>query len=305
MKKTSKIIFCAVTLLVLIPFSAQNIFSEETIDELFELAYNYENNTDYENALRYFDKIIELEPENAESLNGKGAVFLKINNLEQSKIYIDKALEIDPNYIKALNNKGVLFGKQENFAEATKYFDKVLQLDPNNVDALLNKANIAGFEQDFEEVLVLLNHVLQIDPDNRKAIDYKSLIYDSVGRETIDGYVQTILRDKDGNLIGYLETDNILKALHSETDSFILKVINPDVTKTIQREGKDYSLVFNRIDSEAIEFNKIVQTGVGIAWLDKRQSEVIDFPILFARHHGFFINDHDRTQNYWQLILEK
>ncbi len=57
------------------------------------------------NPLRYFDKALEIDPDNTAALNNKGLALAKLGRDDESIAYFDKALEIDPNDAYSLNNK--------------------------------------------------------------------------------------------------------------------------------------------------------------------------------------------------------
>ena len=63
-------------------------------------------------------------------------------SFKESKFYFDKALEIDPDDIDALFNKAYELGNLGRSEEAIINYDKVLEINPLDIDALNNK----GFE---------------------------------------------------------------------------------------------------------------------------------------------------------------
>ena len=50
-----------------------------------------------EEALKYFDKALEIDPENVAAWNNKCVAFYRLGKNEEALKCIDKALEIDPN----------------------------------------------------------------------------------------------------------------------------------------------------------------------------------------------------------------
>jgi tetratricopeptide (TPR) repeat protein len=65
-----------------------------------------------------------------------------LNNLDQYQqaiTYFDKALEINPNYAYALAHKGDALSNLDQYQQAITYFDKALTIDPNNDHALSGK----------------------------------------------------------------------------------------------------------------------------------------------------------------------
>ena len=74
-------------------------------------------------------------------LSKKGIESYENGNYTEAIAYFDKALEIDPNNAAVLNNKGNAIVKQGNPYAAISYFNKALKIDPNNPiirDSLLN-----------------------------------------------------------------------------------------------------------------------------------------------------------------------
>jgi tetratricopeptide (TPR) repeat protein len=67
---------------------------------------------------------------------------------EQSKFFgealkcFDKALEIDPNYTYAWNSKGLALSNKNDYDQALKCFDKALEIDPNYRDAWTSKGKL-------------------------------------------------------------------------------------------------------------------------------------------------------------------
>jgi tetratricopeptide (TPR) repeat protein len=60
---------------------------------------------DYDESIAYFDKALEIDPDNTAALNNKGLALAKLGEYDESIAYFDKALEIDPNDAYSLNNK--------------------------------------------------------------------------------------------------------------------------------------------------------------------------------------------------------
>ena len=70
--------------------------------------------------------------ENGKSLYEQG-------NYEEAIKWFDKALAIDPNQVDALNNKGFALDSLGQHDEAIKWFHKALAIDPNDYGALNGK----------------------------------------------------------------------------------------------------------------------------------------------------------------------
>lgn len=101
--------------------------SDSPLDE--NVCNSIENNQkDFNNTL----------PQN-DALNKKGKTFASLGNYNEAIGYYDKALEIKPNDVDALYNKGLVFYSLGNYTEAIQYFDKVLEINPNDTKAQVTK----------------------------------------------------------------------------------------------------------------------------------------------------------------------
>src|SRR5207253_2236366 len=77
----------------------------------------------------------EIFPNNVTAWNNKGLAFHRLGKYEEAIKCYDKALEIDPNYVTAWNNKGYTLDKLGKYKEAIKWYDKALKTDPKYVTA--------------------------------------------------------------------------------------------------------------------------------------------------------------------------
>jgi protein O-mannosyl-transferase len=119
----------------------------------------------YEEAVNCYDKAIKIKPEYFNAWFNKGNVLHKLGNLEEAVKCYDKVIEINPEYYEAWYNKGTtmtLVGKQE---EAMKCFDKVIEINPNVYEAWNNKGNVLEKLGNFEEAIKYYDKALQIQPN--------------------------------------------------------------------------------------------------------------------------------------------
>ena len=73
-------------------------------------------------------KLIEMEPRNAQALNALGYTWANKNiNLEEASKYIDMALKIEPNDAAILDSKGWVLYRLGKFKKSENYFVKALK----------------------------------------------------------------------------------------------------------------------------------------------------------------------------------
>ena len=92
--------------------TAQNDTSD--IEVLFDQGNAlYDLGQDQE-AITYYDKVLEIDPNHVRALNSKGLALYHLGQDQEAITYYDKVLEINPNHVNALNNKGLALGNLVN-----------------------------------------------------------------------------------------------------------------------------------------------------------------------------------------------
>ena len=128
---------------------------EYKIDEAYELI-QYDAGL----ALKVFENLLKLDPDNIDLLNGKGSALMKLKRFSEAEECFNKSVLINENSC-ALLNKGIISKHKNEFQSALKFYDRAVQLDSS-------LCNIA---------LILKNEVIE-------AIDDNILNYNSFSNES-------------------------------------------------------------------------------------------------------------------------
>ncbi|XP_067824537.1 small glutamine-rich tetratricopeptide repeat-containing protein alpha-like isoform X1 [Heptranchias perlo] len=86
----------------------------------------------YQNAVDYYTKAIELNPSNAVYFCNRAAAFSKLGNYTGAVEDCEKAIAFDPSYSKAYGRMGLALASLNKYSEAVDYYKKALELDPDN-----------------------------------------------------------------------------------------------------------------------------------------------------------------------------
>ncbi len=159
----------------------------------------YQQKGRHNEAIREFDKAIDVDPGSARAYNGKGVSCDKLRDFERAVRSYDMALKIDPSIDYIHNNLGYSYLLQGNYDAAIASFKKALALDGNNSrtnnnlglayamngqyddafrqfqqsgDKAQAHYNLAGIYYEkgrFEEAKKEYRHVLNLNPDFPKA----------------------------------------------------------------------------------------------------------------------------------------
>ncbi|MFW9996686.1 MAG: tetratricopeptide repeat protein, partial [Candidatus Odinarchaeota archaeon] len=119
----------------------------------------------YSEAVKAYDKAIEIKPDFYEAWNNKGFVILDQGNFLEALKAFDKAIEIKPDFHLAWNNKGTTLDKQGNYSEAVKAYDKAIEIKPDFHVVWNNKGNALLNDGNYPEAVKACSKAIEIKPD--------------------------------------------------------------------------------------------------------------------------------------------
>ena len=113
--------------------------------EYFEKGIQAMNIRNYPLAIRFFNNLIEEDPNFAEGWNKRATVHFMMGNFDQSMQDIIKTLELEPRHFGALDGMGLIFIHQGQFKQAIDVYDKMLEIFPFSVKTMDKKERIQSF----------------------------------------------------------------------------------------------------------------------------------------------------------------
>ncbi len=179
----------------------------------YQLGSSYQNIYDYKNALIYFKKSIELNPNFAISYHNLGVIYqiqkeyllaidnyqkaIKIGHRDIDKTYSNlgdihlqfhrysKAIEsynkvknkqlINQQLISAYNNLALTYNQKRQYLQALEMLNKVIDLDPNNYQAIQNIGIVYLNLEDHNNAIKYLEKAMQIKPNQKLINQIKTL----------------------------------------------------------------------------------------------------------------------------------
>jgi len=145
-------------------------------------AQSLENNGEYQLAMEYYDKAIEIDTSLGFAEYGKGQCLENMGAYEEAISYYDRVLHI--NYLAdlALVGKSACKEALGEYEEALSCADKALKLNPKVTYAWCHKAFALAKLEEYEEAIKCLDKALKIRPDSGETWYNKGLYLAKSGK---------------------------------------------------------------------------------------------------------------------------
>ena len=172
---------------------------DSKISAALHLASEYFNVGQVDEAVALCQRILQLSPEHAETLNLMGIMAFQLGKMELAVTMLTRAVRKAPNYADAHNNLGVIYKELHNFEQASACFSKAIRLNPDYVDALINYGGILQDLNRHEEALTYYQRVLSIRPEHTGALSNLGNVLQELNRhhDAIDVFTRLISIDPD------------------------------------------------------------------------------------------------------------
>jgi len=136
---------------------------------LQNLGNAYRQKKDWENARSILERAVTLHPEDPEANYGLGMIYAQRNDTQRAYEYLHRALAARPAYPEALNNLGILYLRTGRPEDAKKSFAESMRVAPDYAQAYLNLSRVYAMEGDKAKARAALDELLKLHPDNAQA----------------------------------------------------------------------------------------------------------------------------------------
>jgi len=136
----------------------------------------------YDQAIEDYDKAIELNPNYADAYNNRGITYTKLNKYEQAIEDYNRAIELKPNLAEVYNNRGVAYAKLNKYERAIKDYGKAIELNPNYADAYNNRGNAYMELNKYEQAIKDYDRAIELNPALAEAYGNRGIAYSEIHR---------------------------------------------------------------------------------------------------------------------------
>lgn len=181
----------------------------ETLEQLFtmhpssdlaiDIALLYDELGNIEQASHYFNRALELDPNNARAYYGQGMIYENEGKIDEAISYYKEAIALDPNYVAAHFFLACLYDDIAEVYLAIYHYEQVLALDPTHFYAHLNIGSVyEGLNQD-ETALQYFKAAERINPHNHLLHFNFGVIYQKKREyeKSRDAYIRSLSYSED------------------------------------------------------------------------------------------------------------
>ena len=130
-----------------------------------ELGLIAESEGDHDNAIRHFEKELEINPESVRTYQRLGDLYSSYStDFGRAKETLEKALELQPNHVSTLLNYASTLYYLDQLGAATEQFELVLQINPKDLTANYNLALMYEYTGKTQQAINRWKKFLELNP---------------------------------------------------------------------------------------------------------------------------------------------
>ena len=170
-----------------------------SIEELFNLALEEHKKSNFNIAIKYYEKILETHPNEVGIYNNLGTICIKLEKYEKAVHCFKKAISLDSKNTIFYNNLGVALKHLSKLDEAAKVHIKAIEINSNNADAYNNLGIVYKELNKFDEAITSYEKAISINSKHADAHSNIGIILKEIGKHSkaIEYYKKAIEINKN------------------------------------------------------------------------------------------------------------
>ncbi|MCK4796405.1 MAG: tetratricopeptide repeat protein [Spirochaetes bacterium] len=135
------------------------------IEADFQRGVAWYHKGEYDKAIEYYNKAIELDPNYTYAYYNRGSAWENKGEYDKAIKDYNKAIELDPNYTYAYHNRGIAWGKKGEYDKAIKDYNKAIELDPNYTSAYNSRGRAWYYKGKYDKAIKDFIKTEELDPN--------------------------------------------------------------------------------------------------------------------------------------------
>jgi len=155
--------------------------TDDAAEIYWKNARSYYSKGQYEGAAYALEKLIELNPKDANAHYWLGVVGEKMGMYERAMYSYEDALELQPDHVDARYRLGVLHSRRGDYDDATECLEEVIELSPEHFEGHYRLGLAYDSKGDQDKAIASLQKAIEVNPGFTRAYQSLGLVYDSMG----------------------------------------------------------------------------------------------------------------------------
>lgn len=141
-----------------------------------------EGRSEFLNAINWYIKVLELEPNNECVTNMVSELFGKMRYFQQQEMWANRAIGLNPNFVPAYISLGNAQIGMQDVEEAKRTFKKASQAAPKDPLSFFSLGMLADDEKKYSEAIANYKRAIDLDPDFEDAYYNLAGVYIDTGK---------------------------------------------------------------------------------------------------------------------------
>ena len=142
----------------------------------FYLARTYEETGNFSLAIVHYKKTNDLKP-SSDILIHIGYLYSLKNNFEEASKYLDTAISLEPGNSKPYFFKGLLYSRRDNYTSAESCIKKALSIESENETYYFYLATVQEKQSKIQDTIESLKKAIQYNPESSRAYNFLGYLY--------------------------------------------------------------------------------------------------------------------------------
>ena len=151
----------------------------------FHIAGLYLNQGNHREALKHYNRSIELNGHQKESYANRAVTFVRIGKHNEAIRDFTQVIALDPQDARAYRERGQVFFDSGQPGLAEKDFSKAIRIDKRMEDAYIGRAACRVYSTDFDGAIEDLNFVIELNPENHAAYNGRVCAFGAIGNSQL------------------------------------------------------------------------------------------------------------------------
>lgn len=139
------------------------------INRYFSIAYNAVESGNYSEAVKYYSKIIESEPDELTLkvvLNNRGIAYQNLGQYDLALKDYQRVINMDPEHPQSYGNRGNVYDASGNYEKAIADYTRGIELKSDYADAYYNRGWVYLRQKDYKRAAEDFRRLLELLPDD-------------------------------------------------------------------------------------------------------------------------------------------